>query len=466
MKTWFTSLTALTLSLAVTVAIEHDADACGGCFAPPGPSTQVTAHRMAFAVSAKRTVLWDQIQYVGAPTDFGWVLPIRGKVDVGVSSDELFARLENTTQPQITAPPPPTCAPPEKVCRKECWEYGGASDTGTSFSPSADAASVDVWSTSVVGPYEATQLSASDGTALRTWLTDNGYVLPASIGPVIDKYIAEGFGFLVIKLVPNSTGDNRMVPIRIGFDGASPSLPLRMIAAGSGAKVGIKLFVMGDGRWEAKNFPNEEVKTADLVWDWRSMFSNLGTLEISLLDKHKGNVFLTETSADISKAAIVSGLPAGTTTTEAGTVFSSITDQSELDAAFPAKTTMRITRMFAELPLGSLGTDLDLQASTGAAIPQTRQAPKGINFSCPTTIQVECPGISPDCSDPGSDGGYFGSDGGFVNPSEVPPSGGSGGSFGCASSSSSSERPASMTWALGTIAGLALFGAIRRRGNR
>lgn len=42
--------------VAASLVGERDAAACGGCFAPPGPSTQVSAHRMAFAVSAKRTV--------------------------------------------------------------------------------------------------------------------------------------------------------------------------------------------------------------------------------------------------------------------------------------------------------------------------------------------------------------------------------------------------------------------------
>lgn len=445
----------LGLSVVAGVFSTRDAKACGGCFVPPGPSTQVTAHRMAFAVSAKRTVLWDQIQYVGDPTDFGWVLPIRGKVDVGVSSDELFDRLEGTTTPQITAPPPPTCPPPERRCRSECWDRGGGfADTGTTSFADA-ASSVDVWSTDVVGPYEATQLSATDGTALRKWLTDHGYVLPASIGPVIDKYIAEGFGFLVIKLVPNKGSADRMVPIRIGFDGSSPTLPLRMIAAGTGSKVGIKLFVLGDGRWEAKNFANEEVRTSDLVWDWQAMASNFGPLEVALIDKHKGAVFITETSEDVTKGALVEGLPPGTTTTEAGTMFSTITDKTELDTAFPAKTSMRVTRLFAELPSTSLGTDLDMQASLSGVLPRLRQATKSTNFRCQEFVEVECPGISPVCDGTGGfDGGLPGNPGG----TDASPSG----SFGCASSST----PATMTWALSTLGGLALASALRRRKPR
>jgi MYXO-CTERM domain-containing protein len=406
---------------------------------------------MAFAVSAKRTVLWDQIQYVGAPSEFGWVLPIRGKVDVGVSSDELFNRLESSTAPEITPPPPPTCPPPEKRCRTSCTgDSFSATDAGTAGG-AQDTSTVDVWGTSVVGPYEATQLSATDGTALRNWLTEHGYTLPAAIGPVIDKYIAEGFGFLVIKLVP-SADQNRMVPIRIGFDGSSPTLPLRMIAAGTGEKVGIKLFVLGDGRWEAKNFANGEVRTADLVWDWQAMGSNFGSLELALLNGFKGGGFITETSLDVTKTTLTAGLPPGTVSSEAGTTFSTITDTSELDAAFPAKSSVRVTRMFAELSASALGVDLDLQASVGGAIPRSRQAPKSVNYSCQTFVEVECPGTSPVC------------DGQPVNPGVQPGEGvqSSGeGDFGCSSSSSSS--PGAFGWAMASVLGLAFVTGVRRR---
>jgi len=453
-----TAAALLGVAVATTAFAEREARACGGCFAPPGPSTQVSAHRMAFAVSAKRTVLWDQIQYVGAPSNFGWVLPIRGKVDVGVSSDALFDRLEGLTTPQVTPPPPPTCPPPARRCRTSCYdaEFGAPSGAVDAATASDTGSWVDVWGTSVVGPYEATQLSASDSTALTNWLKDHGYVIPDAVGPVIDKYVSEGFGFLAIKLVPTE-GTSRMVPIRIGFDGSSPSLPLRMIAAGTGAKVGIKLFVLGDGRWEAKNFANDEVRTADLVWDWRAMGSNLGPLEVSLIDKLAGKVFVTETSDDLAKTSLTAGLPAGTTTTEAGTTFSSITDETELEAAFPAKGAVRVTRLFAELPQSALGTDLELQASLGGVIPRVRQAPKGINYTCTESIEVDCPGISPVCDGSGSRdagaGGLLGTD--------VPE--GSAAGAGCAVGS---QSDGTLGWAFGAVFGVSVFAGIRRRTRR
>jgi hypothetical protein len=387
------SLFAFCIALA-TMAAMPEAKACGGCFVPPGPSTQVSAHRMAFAVSNTRTILWDQIQYSGSPGSFGWVLPIAAKVDVGVSSNELFQRLESATQPQITPPP----------CEREhvCRACGGMrqDDPSAAFDNAGGApqdAGVSVWGTSVVGPYEATQLSATDGTALRNWLTDHGYVLPAAIAPTVDAYIAEGFGFLAIKLVPKAE-TSRMVPIRIAFDGASPVLPLRMVAAGTGAVVGLKLWVLGEGRWEAKNFPNGEIATRDLVWDFGAMASNFGTLENALF-KSEPRTWITETSDDFGRSRFFSGLPAGTTTDTTGTVFAKDTDETEIEKAFPGRTHLTVTRMFAQLPQNALVEDLKLQASLGARIPVSRQAPNKVG-SCGVIYECCSNGGVFECSTP------------------------------------------------------------------
>ena len=469
--TWVTLLGMGLAAATMSLAGERSANACGGCFGPPGPSTQVSAHRMAFAISAKRTILWDQIQYVGAPSSFGWVLPIKSAVDVGVSSDELFQRLESATQPQVTQPPPPACPPPEKRCRTSCYggadgaSPAGAADSG--FSSGADASSgVEVWGTSVVGPYEATQLSATDSTALKTWLTEHGYNLPAEIVPVVDAYITEGFGFLAIKLVPTA-GTSRMVPIRIAFDGASPILPLRMVAAGTGTNVGIKLFLLGEGRWEAKNFDSAEIKTEDLVWNWAAMGSNLGPLENDLITKYAGKVWITESSDDYTTSRFFAGLPSGTTTTEAGTVFSSATDEGEIAKAFPDRANLTVSRLFAQLPAAALATDLQMQASLGGKIPAVRMATKSINYFCPTYVEEYCPGITPTCEGGPGTPGYPGTPGtpwgpgGTVNKSE----GSSGSSFGCTTTSSSPLNGLGPWIGLGLVA-IVAAGISRRRAGR
>jgi len=60
-----------------------------------------------------------------------------------------------------------------------------------------------------------------------------------------------------------------MRPVRVVTPGADPSLPLRMVAAGVGQSVGLTLYVLGEGRYQAQNFPNAIVDEKKLVWTSR-----------------------------------------------------------------------------------------------------------------------------------------------------------------------------------------------------
>src|SRR5580700_2223349 len=109
----------LSVGLALPVLVERDARACGGCFVPPPPpgqnvDSQITGERMIFSISTLQSTLYDEITYSGSPASFAWVLPIKGKADVGLSADLLFATLDQATastvlEPPTNCPPPPTC---------------------------------------------------------------------------------------------------------------------------------------------------------------------------------------------------------------------------------------------------------------------------------------------------------------------------------------------------------------------
>ncbi len=108
-----------TLSALGIVASAHPAEACGGCFAPPPPvnvqstaaDTVVTGHRMVFAVSPNRMVLWDQIKFSGSPSEFGWVLPVSPGATIEESTDAWFEALEAFT---AMAPWAPRFGPPRR----------------------------------------------------------------------------------------------------------------------------------------------------------------------------------------------------------------------------------------------------------------------------------------------------------------------------------------------------------------
>src|SRR5829696_7972129 len=77
-----------------------EASASGGYFTGTQSmaSTEVSGHRIILSISMGQTTLWDQISYTGSPESFAWVLPIKGMVEVGVSSDALFNTIDAQTE--------------------------------------------------------------------------------------------------------------------------------------------------------------------------------------------------------------------------------------------------------------------------------------------------------------------------------------------------------------------------------
>jgi hypothetical protein len=296
------ALCALIAGLFV-MGTADDAKACGGCFHQQTESTVVTDHRMAFSISPTQTILWDQIRYQGSPKEFAWVLPVQPGARVELSSDRFIAALDALTQPQIIEPIRAGSSSSGAGCSLGCSSSATSADfasRGSSTEPP-----VQVVSESVVGPYQTVILRSQNPLALENWLTTNGYVLQASVKPIITQYVTEGLDFLALRLRPG-VSVRAMEPVRVITPGADVSLPLRMVAAGVGASVGLTLFVIGEGRYRSANFPNVEIETKDLFWNFTTNRSNYQELSLLTMGKEGGRSWLTEASLPNSGPALQS----------------------------------------------------------------------------------------------------------------------------------------------------------------
>ncbi|MFO0593102.1 MAG: DUF2330 domain-containing protein [Polyangiaceae bacterium] len=281
---------AVAAPLAAATFLHHgDASACGGCFHPPTSSTVVSGHRMALSVSMTRTVLWDQIQYQGDPTEFSWVLPIKPGARIEEADPAWFETLDASTDTVVQAPEL-DCSGGAFGCGSS--NFGGAVNYAEGDSGGEDPGHVTVVKQEVVGPYEAVTLSSQDPGALAAWLTSHGYDIPDDIQPIISAYVNEGFDFIALRLIPGN-GVNLMKPVRVITDGASPVLPLRMVSAGTGAYTSIVLYVIGEGRWETKGYINKVVPENQIVWDGGANTSNYAELRQNLLSPAGGLAWLT-----------------------------------------------------------------------------------------------------------------------------------------------------------------------------
>jgi hypothetical protein len=398
---------------ALAVVGEREARACGGCFQPPTQTaTDITDERMLLSVSPTQSTLYDQIDYSGSPASFAWVLPIHGTVNVGLSADVLFDSIDVLTATQIVSPFP-SCPGPTNCSGLGFGNAGAAEGAGTA------APAVTVTKPMNVGPYATVQLHATDSTALNNWLAQNGFVIPPDVTPVLDAYVAEGFDFLAMKLLPNQ-GVQSMRPVRVTSQGASLSLPLRMAAIGTGATVGITIWVVSDGRYEPQNFPFFHIEDSALVWDFSTNESNYTTLRAQNEAALGGKGWEIESSIDVNQqtitSVILSGgqyygngfggvqappsdasedyLPIGDPDagTDGGgpdggsveTAEQVRTDDINTLFAGLAGPNVRITRMRSDIAHAAMSTDFVLQASADQSeISNVRQVTQSVNLQCP-----------------------------------------------------------------------------------
>ncbi len=299
-------LAALTVFGSAFV-MEGEARACGGCFHPPTQvASDITDEKMLLSVSPGQTTLYDQIEYSGSPSSFAWVLPIHGTVDVGLSSDVLFKSVDALTATQIN-PPPSTCPSAPTSCQTN---YAATASGASDNEDASTSIGVTVTKAQTVGPYETVQLHATDSGALNTWLSTNGFVIPPEVTPVIDAYVTEGFDFLAMKLLPDE-GIQAMRPVRVTIPGMSLSLPLRMASIGTGATVGITLWVVSEGRYEPQNFPYFHIEDSQLVWDDNLGSSNYTTLRASNEAALGGKGWEIESSIDVNEQQLTSVILGG-----------------------------------------------------------------------------------------------------------------------------------------------------------
>ena len=276
------------LALVPALLASNDARACGGCFHVPSEahSTVVTGHRMAFALSPTHTVLWDQIQYSGDPGSFAWVLPVKPGARVELSTDAWFETLDAATTAQVINPPLDCPGSGSSGCNLGC---AAMSDAG-GFDDFQTVPPVTVVHRGTVGPYETVTLHSSVPGALSTWLTSHQYAIDPSVQPIVDAYTKEGFDFIALRLQPDQ-GVQQMKPVRIVSPGMSPTLPLRMVAAGTGANVDITLFVISEGAWVPQNFPVASVLEGSLNWDFNSSSSNYAERRKEVLARENGRTW-------------------------------------------------------------------------------------------------------------------------------------------------------------------------------
>jgi hypothetical protein len=365
-------------ALLAALAPVCDARACGGCFSTSTSNSVVTDHKMILSLGREKTTLYDEMRYAGSPESFAWILPVAGEVTVALSAPALFGAVDALTIPMVAVPPKP--------CRGCGTKDNYLVTTANGVDDETDA---------VVGPYEVVRLHATDAGALDAWLAAHGFVVPPDVRSVVDAYVAIGADFIAMKLVPGATV-RALRPVRVTMPSTVATLPLRMIAAGAGAQLGVTLVVVGEGRYEPLGAPTFVVRGADLTWDFATSISDYRSVHDALEVSAGPDAWEIQSSTSINAQTLLRRLVAANAMsdagydTDAGTATSAELARADIDALFAGAQSLRFTRLHARLARSGLQRDLTVVAAADQTVVDATREP--LNFANPPSCDCDSVG--------------------------------------------------------------------------
>ena len=265
--------------------------ACG-CFhtemTSASPVVQA-GERILFVTDQGQVTAHIQIQYSGAASDFGWLLPLPSLPTLEVGSNDLFAKLQALTAPVFTLTTTYDCNSNSTTL---CVGFGANASSGGFYGGAPDMAPPSpLVIADSIGPYDYAVLKADDATALLDWLKQNHYSTPPGSDALVTPYIHPGAFFLALKLhAGKSAGD--IQPIVVHYASDLPMIPLRLTALSAVPQMGVLVWMLGETRAIPRNYYHVVVNEGALNWTTAANYDDLLVRAIGEAPNH--HAFVTE----------------------------------------------------------------------------------------------------------------------------------------------------------------------------
>ena len=142
--------------------------------------------------------------FKGDTKDFAMVVPVPvvlKKGDIKVVDQSIFETLNEYSKPRLVE------YYDENPCELRAYDKLRGSVSGVAMNDvvvtgygRSKRLGVTIEAKYLVGEYDILILSARESSGLRTWLTENGYKIPAGADEVLDPYIRSNLKFFVVKV--------------------------------------------------------------------------------------------------------------------------------------------------------------------------------------------------------------------------------------------------------------------------
>ncbi len=216
------------------------------------------ASKVILAREGDRTVLTMSNDFQGNAKDFAVVVPVPvvlKKEQVHIGDPKVIDRVDAFSAPRLVE------YFDEDPCDQMRYKMEGA-PAPTAQAPrerkGADALGVKIEAQFTVGEYDILILSANESAGLETWLTRNGYKIPAGAKDLLQPYVRQNMKFFVAKVNLKEfekKGFTYLRPLQMAYESPKFMLPIRLGMANAESEQDLVAFVLSPvGRAEVTNY--------------------------------------------------------------------------------------------------------------------------------------------------------------------------------------------------------------------
>jgi hypothetical protein len=253
------------VAISAQVAAGPAAAFCGFYVAQADSKLFNKSSKVVLTRDRQETAITMASDYEGDAKEFALVVPVPTFIQrkqIGVVDMKTIDHIDAYSAPRLVefSDEDPCNPPPRPVAMM------AAAPTPT-FAMAVSAANkgVTVEANYDIGEYDVLILSAKESDGLVSWLTENGYKIPAGVESVLGSYIKQNMHFFVAKVNLDRMkliGAGYLRPLQVRYQTAKFMLPLRLGTVNANGPQDLIVYaVTRNGRVEAVNYPNVKVPT-------------------------------------------------------------------------------------------------------------------------------------------------------------------------------------------------------------
>jgi hypothetical protein len=254
-------------AISAQVAAGPAAAFCGFYVAQADSKLFNKSSKVVLARDGKETAITMASDYRGDAKEFALVVPVPTFIErkqIGVVDMKTIDHIDAYTAPRLveyTDEDP--CNPPPLPSPMAVAAASAGPVMLSAIVPTHHGVTIEA--NYDVGEYDVLILSAKESDGLVSWLTENGYKIPAGASSVLGSYIKQNMHFFVAKVNLDRMkliGAGYLRPLQVRYQTAKFMLPLRLGTVNAEGPQDLIVYALTrNGRVEAVNYPNVKVPT-------------------------------------------------------------------------------------------------------------------------------------------------------------------------------------------------------------